>query len=70
MKRFNMTKYEMSFGRLMMVALGCYFAFVIYRANNKLQSEKIGTIFSTVSKKNVQAIYLSYICEGFVQNLK
>ena len=53
-------KYEMSFGRLVMVALGCYFAFVIYGANEKLQSDKIGTIFSTISKKNVQGIYLCH----------
>ena len=52
-------KYEMgypavSFGRFVMLILCCYFAFVIFKANNKLQSEQIGTIFRTVSKKTVQ----------------
>ena len=41
-----------------MVALICYLAFVIFRANDKLKSGKIGTIFTTVSKKTVQGLHL------------
>ena len=48
-------KYQISLGKCVMLVLGCYLAFVIFRANNKLQLDKIGTIFSTVSEKTVQA---------------
>ena len=52
-------KYQISLGKCVMLVLGCYLAFVIFRANNKLQLDKIGTIFSTVSEKTVQAGSLS-----------
>ena len=48
-------KYQISLGKCVILVLGCYLAFVIFRANNKLQLDKIGTIFSTVSEKTVQA---------------
>ena len=57
MERLNI-KQHMSFGKCVMVALGCYFVYVIIRANLRLQSDQIGTIFRTVSKKTVQGSYL------------
>ena len=47
-------KYQISFGKFVMVVLGCYLAFVIFKANSKLRSKKIGTIFSTVGQKTVK----------------
>ena len=42
------------FGKFVLVFLCCYFSFVILKASDKLQSEQMGTIFRTVSKKTVQ----------------
>ena len=42
------------FGKLALVALVCYFAFVVYRAVKKLESRDIGTIFTTKTEKTVQ----------------
>ena len=47
-------KSQLSFVKCVMVFLGCYFAYVIINANIKLQSGKIGTIFSKVKEKTVQ----------------
>ena len=43
-----------SLGKLGVVALLCCFGYVIYNANEKLQSGTIGTAFKTVREKNVQ----------------
>ena len=51
-------KYPISFGKFVMVVLGCYLALEIYQANNKLVRGKIGTIFTTVSQKTVQGLQL------------
>ena len=46
-----------SFTKFVTIALFCYFGFVIYNANEKLQRRDIGTIFKTVSgAKTVQVI--------------
>ena len=42
------------FGKLVMVALVCYFAFVLYSAIIKLKSRDIGTIFATKNEETVQ----------------
>ena len=47
-------KQQMSFGKFVMVVLGCYFVYVIIMANLEWQSNQIGTIFRTVSEKTVQ----------------
>ena len=49
-----MTHRQMSFGKFVMVVLGCYFVYVIIMANLEWQSNQIGTIFRTVSEKTVQ----------------
>ena len=54
MAGLKMTHRQMSFGKFVMVVLGCYFVYVIIRANLRLQSGQIGTIFRTVSEKTVQ----------------
>ena len=46
---------KLSFGKLVMVVLFRYFAFVIYNANTKLQSGNVGTIFRTKSEQKRQA---------------
>ena len=43
-----------SFGKLGTVALLCCFGYVIYNANEKLQSGTIGTAFTTFDVKVVQ----------------
>ena len=48
--------YKMSLGKFITVFLGCYFAFVIYKASDKLQSDKIGTVYGIVSTKTVKEI--------------
>ena len=49
-----------SFTKFVTIALFCYFGFVIYNANDKLQSRAIGTIFKTVSgAKTVQVSILN-----------
>ena len=53
--RLNM-KYQLSFGKFVMVVLGCYFAFEIINAFVKLQSGEIGTIFRKVKQKTLQGI--------------
>ena len=40
-----------------MVVLVCYFTFVLYRANNKLRSGQVGTIFMKKSEETVKASY-------------
>ena len=47
----------MSLGKFITVFLGCYFAFVIYKASDKLQSDKIGTIYGIASTETVKEIY-------------
>ena len=49
-------KYQLSFGKFVMVVLGCYFAFEIINAYVKLQSGEIGTIFRKVKQKTLQGI--------------
>ena len=41
-----------------MVALACYFAYVMYGAIKKLESGDIGTIFAAKNEETVQASYL------------
>ena len=49
-------RHDISFGKFVMVVLGCYFTFVIYNANDKLQIGKIGTIFTTMIEETVQGL--------------
>ena len=48
-------RYTIFVRKFVMLALSCYFLFVIYRASKKLSSENIGTIFRTIRGKAVQA---------------
>ena len=53
------TKFKMAicYGKFVLLVLCCYFAFKVYSAFQKLQSEQIGTIFRTVnSEKTVQGM--------------
>ena len=43
-----------SFGKLRVIAIFCCFGYVIYNANDKLQSGTIGTTLNTVNSKLVQ----------------
>ena len=49
---------SLSLGRFVTIALVCYFGFVIFNANDKLQNRKIGTIFQTISVKTVKDSYI------------
>ena len=40
--------------KFVIVVLVCYFAFVLYKANNKLRSGQVGTIFMKKSEKTVK----------------
>ena len=44
-------------GNLVMVALVCYFAFVLYRAVSKLNSGDIGTIFTLKNEETIMGCY-------------
>ena len=52
--------YQLSFGKFVMVVLGCYFAFEIITAYVKLQSGEIGTIFRKVKQKTLQGLESCY----------
>ena len=45
---------QISFGKFVTIGLIFYFAFVIIRANNKLQSDQVGTMFRRVRDKTTQ----------------
>ena len=53
-------KHQVSFGKFVMIVLGCYFAFEIFIANKRLQSSKIGTLFGKVKEQTVQGHYRSH----------
>ena len=51
---------KISLGSLGTLVLGCDLVFVVYRANNKLQSGNIGTIFRDKDEETVQASRISF----------
>ena len=53
--------YSISFAKFVTIALICYFGFVIFNANDKLQSRRIGTTFQTIRMRNVQDSYISVV---------
>ena len=57
----------MSFGKFITVFLGCYFAFVIYKASDKLHSDQIGITYGKVSSNTVQEINL-FLFINYYQN--
>ena len=48
---------SISFEKFIVLALFCYFGFILLRAHNKLRDRKIGTVFQTISVKTVQESY-------------
>ena len=49
----------LSFNKFVTIVLFCYFGFVIYKANEKLQTRAIGTIFKTVSGAKTVKVSIS-----------
>ena len=46
--------------RVILVILACYFTSKIITAFNKLQEEKIGTVFNKINKDMVEVVSLSF----------